>query len=362
MKIVKSIIFHILVGASAALAALMVFVSYSDHFHPLDHPVLACLGMVMPFFLVANLISLFVLLMVRWRWAFIPIVAFLVCIPAIRVYLPLHFPSEAPPGSIKIISFNVGGYAFNKPNPNPLDTIVKYLIRQNADIVCLQEDKSTKYNTTEPFDTLYPYNDTVHVNSPTNPLINAVGIHSRYPIVKKERISYESRTNGSVAFFLLIDGDTVIVVNNHLESTHMNDTDRQHYTDIINGDMNSDEARAETRHLIDKLGVAMIKRAPQAEAVHQYIEQHRSYPIIVCGDFNDTPISYSRRTVAQGLTDCFVETGNGPGISYNVRGFYFRIDYMMCSEHFEPYSCHVDTDIDASDHYPVVGWLQRVKM
>ena len=177
--------------------------------------------------------------------------------------------------------------------------------------------------------------------------------------MKKERISYESRANGSAAFFLLVDGDTVIVINNHLESTHMSDEDRQRYTEIINGDMDGGDARAETRRLVDKLSANMAIRAPQAEAVHEYIERHRRYPIIVCGDFNDTPISYTRLTVAQGLTDCYVETGNGPGISYNIRGFYFRIDHMMCSEHFEPYSCIVDDDIDASDHYPLVCWLKR---
>ena len=92
---------------------------------------------------------------------------------------------------------------------------------------------------------------------------------------------------------------------------------------------------------------------PQAEAVHQYIEAHRQYPIIVCGDFNDNPISYSRRIIAQGLTDCFVETGRGVGLSYNQKGFFFRIDHIMCSDHFKPYNCSVDNKIDASDHYPI---------
>ena len=100
------------------------------------------------------------------------------------------------------------------------------------------------------------------------------------------------------------------------------------------------------------------KRAPQAEAVNEYIESHRQYPIIVCGDFNDSPISYSRRTIAQGLHDCFEETGKGIGLSYNQKGFFVRIDHILCSDHFEPQKCEIDSEMDASDHYPMLCWVK----
>ena len=80
--------------------------------------------------------------------------------------------------------------------------------------------------------------------------------------------------------------------------------------------------------------------------------------MIVCGDFNDNPISYARRIISQGLTDCFVETGKGIGLSYNQKGFYVRIDHILCSEHFQPYNCQIDDEMDASDHYPILCWLK----
>ena len=110
--------------------------------------------------------------------------------------------------------------------------------------------------------------------------------------------------------------------------------------------------------LLGKVSKAMVKRSRQAEAVHHYIESHRRYPIIVCGDFNDTPISYVRRTIASGLTDCYVETGCGMGITFNQRGLSFRIDNIMCSSHFKPYGCYVDDEISVSDHNPVICWLE----
>ena len=156
-----------------------------------------------------------------------------------------------------------------------------------------------------------------------------------------------------MAYFLQVEGDTIIVINNHLETTHLSTEDRTRYREMLRGKLESDTLKEESLLLLGKLGKSTAIRAPQAEAVHQYIEAHRQYPIIVCGDFNDNPISYSRRTIAQGLTDCFVETGRGVGLSYNQKGFFFRIDHIMCSDHFKPYNCSVDNKIDASDHYPI---------
>ena len=186
-----------------------------------------------------------------------------------------------------------------------------------------------------------------------------MGIHTRYPIIRKERIWYDSNTNGSVAYYLNTGKDTLLVINNHLEGTHLSDGERDNYQRMIRGKMERDTVKAESMLLIEKLGKNNAKRAPQADAVHRYIEAHRQYPTIVCGDFNDTPISYTRRTIAQGLTDCFKETGRGLGLSINQKGFYFRIDYILCSSDLQPYNCEIDDEMDASDHYPV---LCHIKM
>ena len=362
MPILKNILLSVLTGASVMVAAATVAVAYSDRLDPIAHPVLACAGMVFPIFLVANLVVLLLWLMVKWRRVWIPIAAFVLAFPSIRIFMPLHTSSEAPEGCIKVLSYNVAAYGGNYRYNQAMDTIFGYLKQQKADIVCFQEDMTVKFNPVEHFPELYPYNDTVHVTPPGYPLINAVGIHSRFPIIRRERISYESLANGSVAFFLQIGADTVIVVNNHLESTHLSTDDRQRYKAMMRGDMDRASTKEETRLILDKLSKAMAQRAEQAKAVSRYIEQHRGYPLIVCGDFNDTPISYVRRTIAQGLTDCYVDTGNGLGLSYNQRGFNFRIDHIMCSSHFKPYNCYVDDKMDASDHYPIICWLERSNM
>lgn len=359
MKFVKNILLSVLMGATVVTVVLTILVAYSDRVNPSDHQLLACAGMAFPFFLLVCLLLLVVWLVVSWRRSWVVLLGLLLIYPAIRTYIPLHLSTAVPEGSIKVLSYNVAGYTMVKKHAHPQDTIIGYLKQQDADIVCLQESFNAQAKTEQALAAMYPYNDTVHVNRPTNPLINCVGIHSRYPIVRKERIAYKSVANGSVAFFLQIGEDTVIVVNNHLESTHLSSDDRLRYQEMIGGGYDREQTRKETRKLLDKLGVAMALRAPQAQAVHNFIESHRQYPIIVCGDFNDTPISYTRRTIAEGLTDCFVESGNGLGISFNQEGFYFRIDHILCSSHYKPYGCMVDNKMDASDHYPISCWLQK---
>lgn len=358
MAFVKTILLNVFSGATATVAALMVAVAYSDRLHPADHPTLACAGMLLPAFIVANAVILMLWLMIRWKRAWIPIAGYVVAFPAIRVSLPLHAQAEPAPGAIKVITYNVACYKKVEKGPSTFDSIYNYIQRQQADIVCMQEDVSFEKEPAS-YASLYPYNDTVHISRPRAKYINAIGIHSRYPIIAKERIRYDSQANGSAAFFLLVGSDTVLVVNNHLESTHLSKDDRDRYTDMISGGMDSETVKAETRMLLDKLSSAMVKRSRQAEAVHHYVESHRQYPVIVCGDFNDTPISYTRRTIANGLTDCFVESGCGLGVSFSRPGFTFRIDYILCSSHFTPQRCYVDDEVPFSDHYPVVGWLSR---
>jgi len=360
--IIKKIAVGLLTGASIAAALLMIATAYSDRINPANHPVLACMGMLFPLTILLNVLMLILLVIFCWRRMWIPVSAFIICIVPIQTFVPLRLTMEEPPqGSIKFLSYNVCLYSDSiKKCKNAADSIIDYVAKQHADIVCIQEDYSTKPFIQEHWSQVFPYNDTAYVSMSTQKFANAVGIHSRYPIIGKERIAYPSRSNGSVAWRLKIGNDTVIVINNHLESTHLSKDDRRNYKDMFHGDMSQEDMENETRHLLGKLAESMQKRAFQADAVHRYIEAHAGQPIIVCGDFNDTPISYARHTIAEGLTDCFPKAGRGLGLSYNQKGFNFRIDYIMCSSHFEPYACEIDNKTDVSDHYPITCWLKKV--
>ena len=358
IKQLKQFTVNLLAGANVVTVLLMVGTGYVDHLHPADHPLLSPLGMVFPLFLVFNLLFLLMWLIVKWRKMWIPIVGYLLAYVPISTYMPLNAKKDVPDGSIKMISYNVCCYGGNYKYEDAFERILDYFKQQDADIVCLQEDVDTwRRYAFNSYRKIYPYNDTT-VLCHTPAAYNAVGMHTRYPILRKERIAYKSKANGSIAYFLKAGDDTLLVINNHLESSHLTKEDRSRYTEILRGEMESDTVRAKSMLIIDKLGEAAAKRAPAVEAIMRYANEHRQYPTIICGDFNDTPISYTRHALSKSFTDCYKKTGRGIGLSYNQKGFWVRIDHIFCSSDLTPYNCYVDSEIDFSDHYPMICWLK----
>lgn len=360
METVKKILIGLLTVVNVVVALSLLLVGYCDRFDPEVFPMLACLGMFFPFALVANVLFVPIWVFVRWKRLWIPLVALLLAYAPIRTFIPINFcfESQPPQDAIKVVSYNVCGFGGNYKYEQAVDTVGGYLQRIDADIVCLQEDLGGKGGSGfDKMKELYPYNDTIHFSN--DAIFNSIGIHTRYPIIRKERLPDGSRTNGSMAYYLQVESDTILVINNHLESTHLTEGERSRYQEMLKGEVERDTAEAEMLSIMKKLAAHMADRAVQARAVNAYIESHSQYPIILCGDFNDTPISYARHTVATHLTDCFVSAGCGLGLSFNLQGFNFRIDHVMCSSHFEPIRCFVDDEMDASDHYPVVCWLKK---
>jgi endonuclease/exonuclease/phosphatase family metal-dependent hydrolase len=92
--------------------------------------------------------------------------------------------------------------------------------------------------------------------------------------------------------------------------------------------------------MVSRLTENNILRAAQVDTLAQMIAVS-PYPTIVCGDFNDTPVSYTYRSMARNLRDAFRWAGRG--YSHTYRGFFdmLRIDYVMCSDEFEPLSYEV---------------------
>lgn len=354
----KRLTVQLVAGANVATVILMFLVGYSDRINPVSHPILATVGLIFPVFLVLNLGFLVFWLIFKWRYALISFIGYIICYGPVRTYFPVNVSREAPQGCIKVMSFNVWLFACwtveeGKPNP-----IVDYLAQQDADILCLQESQMATTDGQRYLDSVmskhYLYADTVQKNRG-----DVIALYSKYPILRHEQIRYESRGNVSAAFHVKLGNDTVIVINNHLESVGLSPEDKSQFKEMMKGQLKGETSKQESRRLIDKLAEAARKRAPQADAVARYIRAHRGRSIICCGDFNDSPISYARRVVAHELTDCYVATANGAGISYHHNGFYVRIDNLMCSDDWVPYDCEVDDKFGFSDHYPISCWLKK---
>lgn len=358
IKQLKKFTVQVVSGANIATILIMLLAGFSDHFDPVCHPRLAMLGLIFPLFVLINFGFLIFWLIFKPRRAIIPVMGFVCGYSPIRRFLPLNVGREIPEEAIKLITYNVKHFAYDeyKDENNP---VLQYLISQKADIVCIQEmgcNKNLRQLSDSMLATVYPYHETMRSNSKESDLL---GIYTRYPILKTELIEYESKGNVSAAFHLLVDGDTVIVLNNHLQSIGYSEDDKDAFNHIIKGETNKEYAQVESRRIVDKYQQALVQRYSQVDSVLNYIDKNAGYSMIVCGDFNDGPISYTRRMLARNLVDCFVESGTGLGITYHRKRFYVRIDHILCSNDWLPFKCVVDNEIKDSDHYPVICWLKK---
>ena len=233
IKQLKAFTVRLIAGANVATVLVMLLVGYSDRLNPADHPLLSTLGMTLPVFLLINLAFLFFWLVFKWRMAWISVLGLVLAYVPISIYMPLNSSQDIPEGALKIISYNVCAYGGNYKYEQGFEKVRDYLAEEKPDIVCIQEDIDTwrRYVFLH-YEKTFAYNDTMVIaNNPQS--YNALGIHSKYPIIRRERIDYPSMANGSVAWWLKVGDDTLIVVNNHFESCHFNKDDRAQYLQMI---------------------------------------------------------------------------------------------------------------------------------
>ncbi|HNW54622.1 MAG TPA: endonuclease/exonuclease/phosphatase family protein, partial [Bacteroidales bacterium] len=148
-----------------------------------------------------------------------------------------------------------------------------------------------------------------------------------------------------------IGKDTIRVLNLHLESIKFGKEDYNFVSEITTTPSNNDKLKKGSWSILSKMKFAYIKRASQIEKVAGYIKTS-PYPVIFCGDFNDTPVSYSYRQINNELDDAFVNAGQGLGQTHTNMIPLLRIDYIF---HSKSMKCidYKTIEKDYSDHFPV---------
>lgn len=323
------------------------------------------IGLGFGFILLLNIAYLvFWLLFSKWKYAAICLIALLICYKPVTTFFPIKINQpKAPEKSIQILTYNVQGFPKERDKNSKERPILDYISETDADIVCLQEylvsktgqsifsqqDVNRKLS-------MYPYRSVTGLESSGKYHILGLACFSKYPIEDTHEVVFESSYNGAAVYTINIEGKRYTVANVHLESNSIMAEDKKLYSDFL---QNTDSVKLETvtTNIRNRLGSAYRMRAKQVNQVKDYIKTQGTQGTIICGDFNDTPISYAYNQMKMGLQDAYVSTSFGPGITYNEYLFLFRIDYIMHSDNFKAYQTKVDK-IDHSDHYPLRTWLE----
>lgn len=359
MKWIGKLLGYILLGGNVLVALLLMLSAYSPYFDPHTHPVWSCLGIFFPVLLIPNLLYLVFWLVAYRRYALFPVLVLLLCWGSIRTYFPINlFSDDAPEDAVKILSYNTRAFGLKaRHTKEKSNDVLAYLQSCDADIICLQE--YIWGNNLKKKDIDYALRDYKYRHYlPLGKGLNGLGIYSRYLILSAIPIKYKSNRNGSVAYRVKVGKDTLLVINNHLESNKILKSDVETYQDMMDAP-DGNKVFAGTRKLLHKMAEATAIRAAQADKLLEAVKEAKEKYVVVCGDFNDTPVSYTHRILHDELNDAFVESGNGLGLSYNQNRLYVRIDHILTSKNLKVHDCKVDDTTSASDHYPIwchISW------
>ena len=354
----------------AANLVVIVFLALgflAAYIPPDKYWVFAFAGLAFPYMAALNIVFLFVWLVTRKKYFFVSVAAFLLCFYRLSGFFQFNRNNdeEMIKNSINVVSYNVR--IFDRYNWKPkkisrnAEDILKLTKELSPDILCIQEyhaGRKGKVNMKDSISKItglrYSHIEYVRFNGETKPY--GIATFSRWPVLSSQTINFKGNT---VNFCLINDinfnGDTVRIFNIHLESIQLSNEDYLYVSDIANRAENQEIFSENSRKIIYKLRKAFIARASQSREVAERI-QNSPYPVILCGDFNDTPSSYSYHQIAQNLTDAFRESGNGFGQTYAGILPSFRIDYILHGDEF------ISTNFrrirkPLSDHYPVTAVL-----
>jgi endonuclease/exonuclease/phosphatase family metal-dependent hydrolase len=330
---------------------------------------MAFAGIAYPVLLAINIFFVVWWLIFRKRYFILSLIAIIAGYNQFRATFAFHFfvPSAKADSlnEIKLMTFNCRLFDLYNwtQNLNSRENIFNMLKRESPDILCLQEfyqsDGTQFDNVAKLQKELRTKN--IHVAySHTERVRDHWGILtcSIYPIINRKTIR-TGFTGGNLCLATdIVKGtDTIRIFNVHLESIRFKPEDYK-FVENFGSDKETQELE-KSKRIMNKFRIAAQRRARQADTLRKEIESS-PYKVIVCGDFNDTPSSYTYHTVRSGLNDAFIESGRGMSGTYAGKMPSFRIDYILHDGKFSSSGYEVVKE-EYSDHYPVQCFLQIKK-
>ena len=346
------------------LACLVPFVSAGNY------PYIALLGLGFPILFFVVLAFLIYWLIRKSRWALVCIAAFLLSWQQLSVVFrfrsAIDFKADKLPGTLRVLTWNLSSWGeSNRANTKDNQADMVALIKStNADVLCFQEFlyyKNKKYRDSiipalREAGYQYTYFEKVNFSGRlySTAVLTGVEIMSKYPFTQTFKVLYDEKDFIEPLIYadIKINNQTIRFFTTHLQSVNFGEND---YEALYKLKEPAEASVTGSRAVLWKLKHAYKKRSLQAEILLGKIKES-PYPVIVCGDFNDVPSSYTYFTVKGNLQDAFLKKGSGFGRTFRFISPTLRIDYIMADKKFDV-TQYYQFKVPYSDHYPVVADL-----
>lgn len=332
-------------SVSLVMAVLMVLSYCSVVFDPARFWFFTIFGVLYPVFLVLTL-GLFAWSLVRR--SSMRGVLLLVLLPSLffagRYYQPHWKKAVQGEASLKVISYNVGLFAHSERLQDRTvlaDSVSAYLMRQGADVICLQEFYlPSDVNMDRWLQKHFPgYKAEYYVFPGTRGAFGNVTL-SRRAVAGKGKINFERSTNLALWTDVKLDSSAFRLYNCHFES----------YNISLSNLVKKDGAVEETER---KMRRSITERPKQVVEVMRGVDK-APLQSLVLGDFNDGPLSYTYFRLLRGRHDSFAKAGRGFGATYRALWPLLRIDYILYPRGLQAVSYQIP-HVDYSDHYPIIA-------
>lgn len=321
----------VMTGISIILSICGIYVN------PNQFPLLAFFSISYPILFTAMLGFSLTLIFINMKWFYVS--AGLTILSSI--YLPRYyqvnvFPHQVPQNSLNVMSYNVR--LFNlydwRNNIEVRNSIFNLLKKESPDIACFQEfyhqKNSIKFPTKDTLLQFMPwkyyhekYTHEMHYDQ-----YFGVATFSKYPIVYQGEIPFENDDNNFCIYSDIVKNqDTLRILNAHIGSIRFKKKDYEFFGD--ESKIHPD-GQGQNR-ILARMYEAFKNRGEQIDAIYKELNKS-PYPVVLCLDMNDTPMSYAYQTISTRLKDAFKESGSGTGATYIGKVPSFRIDYIFHSQ------------------------------
>jgi endonuclease/exonuclease/phosphatase family metal-dependent hydrolase len=326
----------------------------------------AFIALTLPGGLILNLVFL-VIWALRKSWkTFLPLALMVFTWEYHTRGVALNFPQvtaapAATPGQIRVLSYNVrifNTYAhLQDKNQTSSKEMIRWVAQHPADVFCLQEFYNERDSPVFNSISKIGRNHGRHIFV-SRTLVNHIGaefgmaIFSRYPLIHKGTIQFGKLTQNHAMFAdLKIHRDTIRVYNFHLQSMSIEEQE------IVDTYSDQDNLKKKGTNLLRRFKRGFVKRGDQVTLLLDHVKTS-PYPVILCGDLNDLPYSYTYQSLSQDFKNAFQEKGLGFGATYNGRIPFVRIDNQFCSPSLEVVNFTLHNTVRYSDHFPITATYQ----
>ena len=221
--------------------------------------------------------------------------------------------------------------------------ILAFINDKNPDIVCIQEFSNSANLDLKVYRHRYIFMG-------GNKIKTGQAIFSKFPIIDQGNIAFPNSNNNVVFADIKKGKDIIRVYNMHLQSIKISPdvNEINENIDAIN--------QGKSQKLFNRISIAFKQQQQQAEIIKEH-KKDCPYPIIICGDLNNSAFSYVYRNIKGKLKDAFEEAGKGFGPTYKFRYYPARIDYIFADDNMTVKKFESFPEFENSDHYPIMAKL-----